>query len=64
MKQATRIRLIKAAFGADGKPSMYRAVVMSGAKAVASTSNVKDAQVALCLAEALRAAHNVSQRAQ
>lgn len=62
-KSTTRVRILKAAFGADGKPTLFRGVVMSGAKAVASTGNVRCPHACLCLAEALRTAHNVAQRA-
>ena len=61
-KSATRVRILKAAFGADGKATLFRGVVMSGAKVVASTSNVRCPHACLCLAEVLRSAHNVAQR--
>lgn len=60
----TRIRIIRAAHGPDGRPTLFRGIVMSGATVVASTSNVRDSAVCLCLAEALQTAHRVAQRAQ
>ena len=63
MKQVTRIRLLSAAFGADGKPTMWKAVVMNGASVVASTSVMRNERACLCIAETLRATYNVAQRA-
>lgn len=60
----TRVRVIKAAFGADGKPTLFRGLVMSGAKVVASTTNMRNEMACLCIAEALRATHNAAQRAR
>ncbi len=59
----TRIRLLNAAHGADGKPTMFRAVVMHGAKVVASTSNMRNQIACLCVAETLQATYHVAQRA-
>lgn len=58
----TRVRLLRAAYGADGKPSLYKGIVMSGAKVVASTSTIRDAAVCLCLTQALEASYRVAQR--
>lgn len=64
MKHPTRIRLLTAAHDAAGRPSMWKAVVMHGAKVVASTSNMRNERACLCVAETLRATYNVTQRAQ
>lgn len=64
MKQVTRIRVIDAAFGPDGRPTIFRGIVMHGAKMVASTRSMRNKQACLCIAETLRATYNVSQRAQ
>ena len=58
----TRIRLLTAEHGVDGRPSLYKGIVMSGAKVVASTSNIRDAAVCLCLTQALESSYRVAQR--
>ncbi len=63
-RATTRVRILKAAFGADGKPTMWRGIVMSGTKVVASTSNMRNEAACLCIAETLRATHNATQRAR
>jgi hypothetical protein len=63
-QRVTRVRILRVAYGADGKPTLFRGVVMSGAKVVASTSNVRDSAVCLCLAEALQSTYNVAQMAR
>lgn len=57
----TRIRLLSAEY--RGAP-IHIGLVMSGTKVVASTGNVRNKDVCLCLAEALQTAHRVAQRAQ
>lgn len=64
MKQVTRIRIVDAAYGPDGRPTIFRGIVMQGAKMVASTANMRNKAACLCIAETLRATYNVSQRAQ
>lgn len=59
---STRIRILNAGHGPDGRPNLFRGIVMSGATVVASTSNVRDKAVCACLAEALQSAHRVSER--
>lgn len=58
----TRVRILHAAHGADGKPTMFRGIVMQGAKVVASTANLRSRHACVCVAETLRAAHNVAAR--
>ena len=58
----TRVRILRAGHGVDGRPNLFRGIVMSGAKVVASTSNVRDGAVALCLAQALESSYRVAQR--
>lgn len=60
----TRVRVINAAFGADGKPTLFRGIVMSGAAMVASTRNVRNRHVCACLAAALQASYDTAQRAK
>ncbi len=62
--QIVRVRVLKAAFGPDGKPTLFRGIVMSGAKVVASTANMRNEMACLCIAETLRATHNAAQRAR
>lgn len=60
----TRVRIVNAAFGADGKPTLFRGIVMSGAAIVASTRNVRNQHVCACLAAALQASYDTAQRAK
>lgn len=60
-KAPTRVRILKVAFGADGKPTMWRGIVMSGAKVVASTGNMRNEAACLCIAETLCATYNATQ---
>lgn len=63
MKQVTHTRVLDAAYGPDGKATIFRGIVMQGAKMVASTINMRNKQACLCITETLRATYNVSQRA-
>lgn len=60
----TRVRILNAAFGADGKPTLFRGIVMSGATMIASTRNVRNKHVCACLAAALQASYDTAQRAK
>lgn len=53
----TRIRILRAS------PTMYRGIVMHGAKMVASTANHSDSAVCARLASALESVYKVAQRA-